>query len=189
MKLVSRNHPNVIVRILHVLFCSQCFYVKWGSVLSHSFHTANGVRQGGIISTHLFNLYIYELCIKLNSQFLGWHFNSICYSHLIYANDTNVLAPSPKALQMLIDIFVAFGIKNDIVYNEQKTKCMCIKPSVMKNLYIAMFHLGHLNIKAVAKETYLGYIINTDISDDDHIIKEIRNIYARENMRIPCTAP
>ena len=29
--------------------------------------------------------------------------------------------------------------------------------------YVPTFHLGHLNIKAVEKETYLGYIINADI--------------------------
>ena len=84
---------------------------------------------------------------------------------------------------MLIDICVAFGIENDIVYNE-KIKCMCVKPSVMKDLYVPAFHLCHLNIKAVEKETYLGYIINTDISDDDHICKEVRNIYTSRNMLI-----
>ena len=110
--------------------------------------------------------------------------NSICYNHLVYADDTVLLAPSPKALQMLIDICVAFGIENDIVYNEEKTTCMCVKPSVMKDLYVPTFHLRHLNIKAVEKETYLGYIINADMSDDDHIAKEIRNIYARGNMLI-----
>ena len=45
---------------------------------------------------------------------------------------------------------------------------MCIKPSVMKDLYVPMFHLGYLNIKTVEKETYLGYIINTKMSDDDY---------------------
>ena len=183
-KLASRNLPNVIVRILHVWFSRQCFYVKWGSVLSQSFHATNGVRQGGILSPHLFNVYINELSIRLNSQFFGCHINSICYNHLVYADDTVLLAPSPKGLQMLIDICVAFGIENDIVCNEEKTKCMCVKPSVMKDLYVPTFHLGHLNIKAVEKETYLGYIINADMSDDDHISKEIRNIYARGNMLV-----
>ena len=61
---------------------------------------------------------------------------------------------------------------------------MCVKSSVMKDLYVPTFHLGHLNIKAVEKETYLGYIINADMSDDDHISKEIRNIYARGNMLV-----
>ena len=62
------------------------------------------------------------------------------------------------------------------MYNEEKTKCMFINPSVMKDLYVPMFHLGYLNIKAVEKETYLGYLINTNMSDDDYIIKETRNI-------------
>ena len=85
---------------------------------------------------------------------------------------------------MLIDLCVAFLIENDIVYIEEMTKCTCVKPSVMKDLYVPTFHLGHLNINAVEKETYLGYIINTDMSDDDHISKEIRNIYERGNMFI-----
>ena len=103
-KLASCNLPNVIVRILHVWFSRQCFYVKWGSVLSQSFHATNGVRKGGILSPHLFNLYINELSIRLNSQFFGCHINSICYNHLVYADDTVLLAPSLKGLQMLIKI-------------------------------------------------------------------------------------
>ena len=94
--------------------------MKWGSVLSQSFHATNGVRQGGILSPHLFNVYINELSIRLNSQFFGCHINSTCYNHLVYADDTVLLAPSP----------------------------------------------------------------NADMSDDDHISKEIRNIYARGNMLI-----
>ena len=70
-----------------------------------------------------------------------------------YADPTLLVAPSPKALQMLTDTCVAFGNENDIVYNEEKTKCMSIKSSVMKDLHVAMFHLGYLNIKAVEKET------------------------------------
>ena len=38
---------------------------------------------------------------------------------------------------MLIDICGAFGIENDIVYKE-KTKSMCVKPSVMKDLYVQL---------------------------------------------------
>ena len=83
-KLASRNLPNVIVRILHVWFSRQCFYVKWGSVLSQSFHATDSVRQGGILSPHLLNEYINELSVRLNSQFFGCHINSICYNRLVY---------------------------------------------------------------------------------------------------------
>ena len=61
---------------------------------------------------------------------------------------------------------------------------MCVKPSVMKDLYVPTFHLCYVNIKAAEKETYLGYIMNADMSDDEHISKKTRNIYARGNMLI-----
>ena len=63
---------------------------------------------------------------------------------------------------------------------------MCTKHSFMKNFFLPTFYLRHLKIKVAEKETYLRYIIDTDISDDDHIIKfkEIRNIYTRGNMLI-----
>ena len=61
---------------------------------------------------------------------------------------------------------------------------ICIKPSVMKDSYLPDFHLGYLKIKVIWTENYLLYIINEEMSDGDHIIKEIRNIYTKENMLI-----
>ena len=63
---------------------------------------------------------------------------------------------------MLIDICLAFDIDNDIVYNKEKTKCMCIKPSLTKYLYVPQFYLGHLKIKVV-EVVCLGNIIDTDM--------------------------
>ena len=37
---------------------------------------------------------------------------------------------------------------------------------------------------SIDEETYLGSITNTDMADNDHIIKDMRNICARGNMLI-----
>ena len=125
-KRASHNLPNVFVRILQIWFSRQCFYVKWGSVLSQSFHSKTGVRQRGISSSHLFNVYINELSVKLNSQFFGCHINSICYIHLVYADDTVLLAPSPKALQMLIDMCSIWHCSQvKIGFDPQKIATFC----------------------------------------------------------------
>ncbi len=183
-KLINRNLPNIVIRILHVWYSCQCFYVKWGFRISSPFPATNGVRQGGILSPVLFNLYVDNLSEKLNSLDIGCYVNSVCYNHLIYADDTVLLAPSPKALQMLIDECITFANENCLIYNKTKTKCLCVKPKHMTKLFVPNFYLENFLITSVQQETYLGYILNDNMSDDDHIIKEMRNLYARGNMLI-----
>ena len=77
-----------------------------------------------------------------------------------------------------------FAETHSLIYNETKTKYMCIKPPAVKAVYVPNVCLNGVNIRHVAKENYLGYCISDDCYDDDHIQKEIRGIYARGNMLI-----
>ena len=61
---------------------------------------------------------------------------------------------------------------------------MCIKPTNVKNLDIPDVRLDSCILKQVNNEKYLGYIINSNSYDDDHIKKEIRSTFARGNMLI-----
>ena len=56
--------------------------------------------------------------------------------YLVYVDDTVLLAPSPKAIQSLINICVLFANNHGLEYNEQKTKFMCLKPAVLMNTYV-----------------------------------------------------
>ena len=114
----------------------------------------------------------------------GVSFNSVCYNHLIYADDTVLLAPSPKALQSLINECADFAVSHNLIFNMKKTKFLCIRPQNMKNLYVPEFVLGQARIRVVNEETYLGFILNESVTDDDHIVKEMRNLFVRGNMLI-----
>ena len=46
-------------------------FVRWGATTSTQFTVANGVKQGGIISPILFNVYMDDLSIALNSSGIG----------------------------------------------------------------------------------------------------------------------
>ena len=152
--------------------------------MSDPFTASNGLRQGSILSPTLFSAYIDSLSIELYASSVGCTLNTKCFNHLIYADDTVLLAPSPKALQNLINICVNFAEKHGLVYNERKTKFMCIKPAALKNMYVPNVELNGQKLELVKTEKYLGFIVNDSFNDDDYIRNEIANTYARGNTII-----
>ena len=46
-------------------------FVRWGDTCFTSFCVTNGVKQGGIISPMLFNLYMDDLSLMLNCSGIG----------------------------------------------------------------------------------------------------------------------
>ena len=61
--------------------------VRWGVCISDSFKVTNGVRQGGILSPQLFNIYIDGLSDILNKSSVGSlvvSVSTICFMLMIY---------------------------------------------------------------------------------------------------------
>ena len=183
-KLVDRGMPHIIIRLLMYWYSSQTFVIRWSNILSNCFKVSNGVRQGSVLSPTLFNVYIDCLSLKLSQTNIGCMFDSKCLNHLVYADDTVLLAPSPTALQKLIDCCTDFALSHGLIYNEAKTKYMCVKPGGNSNLRIPNVTLNNSVIKLVHNEKYLGFIVNDDCFNNDHIIHEMRNTFARGSMLI-----
>ena len=76
-----------------------------------------------------------SLSDQLNTVNVGCEYNGILYNHLMYADDTVLIAPSPRALKTL-NTSVSFAQENDLIYNKTKTKVMTITPRCMKNLFV-----------------------------------------------------
>ena len=80
-KLVQRGVPGYIVRILCYWYAQQTMCVIWGSSISSSFRVSNGVTQGGILSPHLFNVYVDDLSQILNRCRTGCLSGNITINH------------------------------------------------------------------------------------------------------------
>ena len=63
----SLGVPTYIFRLLSNELNGQDTCVRWGSTHSECFPIGNGVKQGGILSPLLFNVYMDNLSIQLHS--------------------------------------------------------------------------------------------------------------------------
>ena len=57
-KLIKRGIDPMLIRFLVFWYSNQTFCVRWGNIYSPFFTVSNGVRQGGIMSPVLFNIYM-----------------------------------------------------------------------------------------------------------------------------------
>ena len=126
-KLLERGLPSIIVHLLVYWYSNQSFLVRWGSSVSEAFGASNGLRQGGVLSPHLYNVYVDGLSQILNNVKIGCYLNNMSYNHLIYADDTVLLSPSAQGLQRLIQLCEVYARKCDIIFNVTKSKYMYVK--------------------------------------------------------------
>ena len=106
-KLLNRGVPIYLVKVLCYWYQHQSMYVKWGSTLSSKFQVTNGVRQGGVLSPLLFNVYVNELSELLNKSGIGGNMGGIIINHMLYADDICIVSLSSSGLQQLLNICIS----------------------------------------------------------------------------------
>ena len=183
-KLINRGIDVMLIRLLVFWYCNQTFCVRWGNLYSSFFTVSNGVRQGGIMSPVLFNIYMNDLSISLNNSNIGCSINGFLLNHIMYADDTCIIAPSPSALYKLLGICTSFAQSNFVKFNESKTKCMCFKPTNQYSLYVPDIMLNNKLLSFVSSYKYLGIIVHEKLDDEEDIMRHVKSLYARGNMLI-----
>ena len=68
--------------------------VRWGNSISPDYFVGNGVKQGGIISPILFNIYMDDLSMHLNSSGIEGYLGTAFIYYLCYADDLCLISLS-----------------------------------------------------------------------------------------------
>ena len=141
--------PLIFIRVLAYWYKHQTLYIKWGNSISTPFNVSNGVRQGSVLSPHLFCVYVDKISQRLNEVKIGCKVKSILINHLFYADDLCIFCPSSRGLQKLLNICFDCGSELNIVFNETKCKIMVFKAHTFRKCYVPVpdFYLGSHKLK------------------------------------------
>ena len=103
-KLIDRCVSLCLVMILYYWYQKQEMTVRWDGCISDSINVTNGVRQGGILSPQLLNIYIDGLSDILNKSSIGESIGGKRINHMLYADDLCIVCLSSAGLQQLMSI-------------------------------------------------------------------------------------
>ena len=187
LKLLDNGVNSKIVSILAVWYTNQVCYVRWQNVVSSGFNMCNGTRQGGVLSPYLFTTYIRDLLREVNNTGIGCFIGDQCINILAYADDLVLIAPSWRALQILLNVVHVNSTLIDLSCNASKTVCMTFTPKNRNrviNTVFPLFKFGASDLQFISKFKYLGHIITNEFSDDEDIQREIRSMFVRCNHLI-----
>ena len=131
--MLKRSMPLCFVRVIVNWYSKLKACVRWKSAVSNLFEVKSGVRQGGILSPLLFNVYINCIIVKLRNTGLGCWIKSTYLGCIVYADDILLLSSSCIELQKMLNICNESGCLLGIAFNAAKCKCIQIGPNLMQH--------------------------------------------------------
>ncbi|XP_069361132.1 uncharacterized protein [Maniola hyperantus] len=181
-KLTDAGVPQEVINIFKYWYDHQINQVKWGNVLSDEYGLKSGVRQGGLTSPALFNLYINQLITELSSTGVGCSIDGHCVNSISYADDMVLLSPSVSALRKLLAICERYAQEHGLQYNVKKSELLVFRVGSQKPAHVPPVTLEGVELRRVSHFKYLGHIVTEDLKDDYDMERERRAIAVRCNM-------
>ena len=164
-----------LIKVLCYWYQHQVMSVRWGYSISNVFNVTNGVRQDGILSPKLFNIYIDGLSNILNNSLIGGSFGGMRINHMLYADDLCIVSLSSAGLQKLLSICDVYCASHSITFNVKKSVCMFFKCTVNKHCDNSTVFLSGNQIDFVQEVKYLGVLLNPSMKTSIDVSRQTRN--------------
>jgi hypothetical protein len=180
-KLHDSSVPRDVTSLFKYWYGSQRNCVRWAGAFSDAYVMQCGVRQGGLSSPKLFNIYINGLIEELSSAHVGCHIEDVCINNLSYADDMVLLCPSMGGLIKMIKICERYAETHGLRYNASKSELLQFKAG-NKSYKMQTVTLCGTPLKRTEKFKYLGHWVTETMTDDVDIERERRALCVRCNM-------
>jgi exonuclease III len=181
-KLKEIGIPHELIGILSHWYQTQINVIKWANTFSDPFTLNCGVRQGGLTSPRLFNVYVDQLIGRLSSMHVGCRIDNTSVNNISYADDMALLSPSVAGIRKLLEVCQEYAVQHGLKYNENKSEFMVIKGRNKGPANVPPILLNGTALNRVTHFKYLGHILTEDLKDDMDMERERRALSVRGGM-------
>ena len=141
------------------------------------FNVNYGLKQGCSLSSILFNLYINDLIVKINSLDRGIDIDGEKIGILVYADDVVLIAENKEELQQMLKELNLCCENNKLEVNINKSKVIHFRnPSKQRTNRV--FQCGQKPIETTSQYLYLGLLL-TEHLEYDIMAKQVANSASR----------
>ena len=158
--------------------------VKWQGDISLSFSINQGVRQGGVLSTHLYKQYINELLNDLENHNIGISIGNTYAGCPTCADDIVLLSLNNSDMQEMLDIVYDYAGDHRFQIHPIKSNAIITTVGKRKIDNVAEnqneFKLGNNTLHFKSETSHLG--LTRSSSDENRINIEERTASARRTL-------
>lgn len=149
--------------------------VKYCNIISDNiFRINNGVKQGGILSPTLFNIYIEDLLSEVLVLNVGYHAYDLNLSIIAYCDDILLMSRTERDLKKLICICEEYSRKWHIKFNANKSNLLSINNQITEDN--VKIKINDIMVNYVTEFKYLGLHINDKLEYHSQYIKKFEKI-------------
>jgi Reverse transcriptase (RNA-dependent DNA polymerase) len=162
--LEKRGIDSKLLRAIKSIYKSNTNYVIHRNRRSEGFATHEGLRQGGVLSPLLFNVFIDEILTAckpyLHKLHIGYkNLEPIGITQCLFADDLVITASTEQDLQNNINTWNQMLQKHGMKINIQKTKVMMTSQEESETMNII---INNERIEQVDQFKYLGVVLERD---------------------------
>ena len=128
--------PKHLIKLIEGLYTNQEALIRWNKSHTEPFNILKGVRQGCILSPHLFSVYTEKIMRDADVNNFGIKIGGQKISNLRYADDTALCADSHEDICQLLNNINEEGKLKNMKLNAKKTKVMFVGKGQYRDIEI-----------------------------------------------------
>ena len=154
--------PTHLVSLIAALYDNQKATIRWNGEHCDFFKIGKGVRQGCILSPHLFNVYTEQVMREADIEDMGLRIGGRNITDLRYADDTGLIASNVTTSKRMLYRVDSSGKAKGLGLNAPKTKYMHIKGKQSQPDEFTTIKVNGTLLEKVDTFKYLGSIKSSD---------------------------